>query len=156
MGCSDGTFDAAAAVGSASTVSSQVPTGTVGTDDAYTAVAGQAGQNDVVITGAANLAVHLSAASASSSSTSATAQATPLPVVNKLAIGDVASSARQPTSAVNVSASPGTSDVAHHGGHLKCQIVTKTVTVTVTPQATEDIQQRHAARRSRRHALTFP
>lgn len=156
MGCSNGTFDAAAAVGRATTVSSQVPTGTAGTDDDYTAVAGQAGQNDVVITGAANSAAYLSTASASSSSTSATTQATPLPVVNKLAIGDVASSAGQPTSVANVSASPGTSHVAHHGGHLKCQIVTKTVTVTITPQATGDIQQRHAARRSRHHALTFP
>ena len=157
-------------------------------------MAGQAGQNHVVITSAA-LFVSTSSDAASSATVPGKTEATPLPAVNKLAAGDgPASDAVESTSsAITSASSSGTASpsstqsandiedqvdsqvlastssfaaataaksrptrTAHHGGHVKCTIVTKTVTVTVTPKATTVIQQRHAARRSRHHALTFP
>jgi hypothetical protein len=139
---SDGTFDADKAVGTATTVSSEVPiqTSTIAGD----LKAIKSGNNNLIAIGSTT------EAASAAVTTSAKAQGTPLQAGNKL-IG-----AAEPTAARTVGATPATKDSSATGApsttsDAECEMEMVTVTVTVT--AKPDAGKRHLARRSRQHML---
>lgn len=139
----DGTFDAGNAVGTATTVSSEVPILTA-----------TAGDLKAIKTGNENLAVVTGTAlpTASTVSSSAMSQGTPLAAVNKLA------GAMPPIATATLSATPAsdrtvieTPATKSSSGSEDCEMEMVTVTVTVT--AKPNASKRHLARRSRQHML---